>query len=51
MRQKWRIVGFSSIPTVLDFPANFRARDASDFGPKTVGFGRKIADSGRKSDA
>jgi len=37
------IKGFSSIPTVLDFSANFRARDASDFGGKTADFGRKMA--------
>ena len=31
MRHMCSIVGFSSIPTVLKFPANFRARDTTDF--------------------
>jgi hypothetical protein len=37
MRHMCSIKGFSSIPTVLDFPANFRisgGRDASDFRPQ-----------------
>jgi hypothetical protein len=44
MRHMCSIKGFSSIPTVLDYSANFLisgGRDACDFGRKTADFGPK----------